>query len=281
MNKESRVYTPRSDENVLMLFREIFTGFAEGRELAWQLFIRDLKASYSKSFLGILWLFIPPFATAGIWIFLNSQKVVAIQNAPMVYAAFTVCGTMLWSLFAEAITKPMVRYQGAMKMMTKLNFPREAIVLASLYDLMFSALLKIIVLIPVLWILGYPPSLYFLLALFFLFLLVIGGLSLGILLSPIGLLYSDLGKALPIVLPFAMYLTPVIYPLRTNGSLALLQVLNPVTPFLERTRSLLGNYEFVMYDELGWWSFGIAIGLVLGLMALRIALPIIVERAGS
>jgi lipopolysaccharide transport system permease protein len=278
---EIKVYTPRREESFFKLIKEIFRGFVEGRELAWRLFVRDLKVSYSKSFLGMLWLFLPPLATAGIWIFLNSQKVVAIQNTPMAYAGFTMCGTMLWSLFAEAITKPMARYQGAMGMMTKLNFPREALVLAALCDLAFSFLLKIIILIPVLWVLGYPPTWYFFPALFFVLALMLGGLSIGIFLSPLGLLYNDVGRALPIILPFAMYLTPVIYPMRTEGYLKILQGFNPVTPFLERARSLLGGYEFAMQNELWWWSGGMVCVLLAGLVAMKIALPVIVERAGS
>jgi lipopolysaccharide transport system permease protein len=278
---ETRVYTPRREESFLKIFKEIGQGFAQGRELAWRLFVRDLKVSYSKSFLGIFWLFLPPLATAGIWIFLNSQKVVAITNTPMLYAAFTMSGTMLWALFAEAIAKPIQRYQGAMGMMSKLNFPREAIVLASVYDLLFSFMLKLLILIPVLWVLGYPPTLYFIPAFALVFVLMLGGLALGIFLSPVGLLYSDIGKALPIVLPFAMYLTPVIYPLRTDGYLSVLQGFNPVTPFLERARSFLGGYEFTMQTELMWWSIGIGIILFTGLVALKIALPVIVERAGS
>lgn len=281
MNKEIRVYTSRSKENFFSIFREIFSGFAEGRNLAWQLFVRDLKVSYSKSFLGMLWLFLPPLATAGIWIFLNSQKVVAIRNTPMAYAGFAMCGTMLWTLFSESITKPILRYQGVMKMMTKLNFPREAIVLASLYDMLFSLALKLVILVPVLWMLGYPPTWHFVPALFFAFTLILGGLSIGIFLSPVGLLYGDIGKALPIVLQFAMYLTPVIYPMRSGGSLAILQGLNPVTPYLERARSLLGGYEFTMQNELWGWSAIIVLTLIVGLVAIKIAMPAIVERAGS
>jgi lipopolysaccharide transport system permease protein len=278
---EVKVYTPRREESIATLFREIFLGFKEGRELAWRLFVRDLKAGYRKSYLGMFWLFLPPLATAGVWIFLNRQQVVSISDAPMAYAGFTLCGTILWSLFSESITKPIQRYQGAMSMMTKLNFPREAIVLASVYDLLFSFALKLVILIPILWILGYPPSLNFIPAFLAVAGLIITGLVIGVGLSPIGLLYSDIGKGLPIVLPFVMYLTPVIYPLRTEGTLSALQGFNPVTPFLERARSLIGGYEFTLNQEMWIWAGIIAVAFFIALAAIRIALPVIVERSGS
>src|SRR6267154_3692991 len=110
---ETRVYAPQGTEGFIKLVAGVFKGFIEGRELAWRLFRRDLKVSYTRSALGIVWVFLPPLATAFIWIFLNSRRVVTFQNAPMSYNAFVVCGTMLWSLFAEAIAKPIQRYQNA------------------------------------------------------------------------------------------------------------------------------------------------------------------------
>jgi len=276
-----RVYTSRREESLFKLFKEISTGFIEGRELAWRLFVRDRKASYQKSFLGLFWIFVPPLATASIWMFLKGQRVIAIQNTPMAYAGFVICGTMLWGMFAEAILKPMTRFQGAMSMMAKLNFPREAIVLASFYDMFSSFLLRLLILIPALWFLGYPPTWYFLPAVFAIFGLSLAGFAIGIFLSPIGLLYGDVSKGLSVALPFAMYLTPVIYPLRATGYLTYFQNFNPVTSFLERARSLMGNYPFTMHQELLWWSVALLFMLLAGLLALKIALPIIVERSGS
>lgn len=276
-----RKYSPRNDQKLIPLFKEIFQGFIEGSDLGWRLFIRDFKASYRKSYLGIFWTFLPPLATAGVWIFLNNEQVIKFQNAPMEYTAFVLCGTILWSLFAEAINKPMQRYQGAMGMMSKLNFPRESLILASFYDLIYSLVLKLIVLIPILWILGYPPSFNFFLVIPAILGLLFMGISLGILLSPLGLLYNDIGRALPIVLPFLMYFCPVIYPLGKGQMSKKLQMLNPVTPFLENARSLMGGYGFEMQSELIVWSVFSLVFFLLGLLVIKISLPIIVERSGG
>lgn len=278
---ETKVYTPFNKESILKLFIDIVRDFKNGRELAWRLFVRDRKASYRKSFLGYFWIFIPPLGTSGVWIFLSAQKVLTIQATPMKYAGFTLCGTMLWSLFAEGIAKPMQRYQGAMGMMSKLNFPREAIILTTIYDLAASFFLRLLILIPALWMLGYPPTLYFIPALLAAFGLSIAGLAIGVFLTPIGLLFGDIGRAITLALPFLMYMTPVVYPIRRDGILGLLQKINPVTPFLERARSLFGGYEFAMQTELLFWSLGLLLVLAIGLIATRLALPIIVERAGS
>ncbi len=278
---EIRVYTPQGTEGFIKLVTGVYKGFVEGRELAWRLFRRDLKVSYTKSALGIIWVFLPPLATAFIWIFLNSRRVVTFQNAPMSYNAFVVCGTMFWSLFAEAIAKPIQRYQSAMGIMAKLNFPRESIALAAIYDLAFSFLVKMALLIPLLWIFGYPPTIYFLPAFAVGFLLMMVGFSFGLLLSPLGLLYNDIARGLPIALPFIMYLMPVIYPLRHADQLSVWQKLNPVTPFLERARSLMGGYDFNLNSELVMISLGMILIFLISQVIIRLSLPIIIERSGS
>ncbi len=278
---KTTVYGPQNKYLLSKLIQEVYAGFKEGRELAFRLFIRDLKGGYKRSFLGLFWLFIPPFFVAAIWIFLNEQNVVSIEGAPMDYAAFTLCGTILWSLFAEALNKPIQRFQSAMGMMSKLNFPRESLVLAAVYDQLFSLVLKLIVLLPVLWSLGYPPTWNWVIGLMGIVGLLIAGISIGLLLSPLGLLYGDIGKALPLILPFAMYLSPVIYPLREGGKMAFLQGINPVTPFLEIARSAFGSYEFTLWQPLWVWSILLIALLLLSLLVMKIAMPIIVERSGS
>ncbi len=278
---EIRHYSTNNNKTYYNIIIEIIKGFKEGRELATRLFIRDLKASFRKSFFGFIWIFITPLSTAVTWIFLSSQKVISVQKTPMEYSAYVLCGTIIWSLFAEAINKPILRYRSVTGMMSKLNFPREAIVLTSFYDLLYSFMLKLIVLIPILWFLGYPPNLNFLFFIPAILGLLFVGISLGLLLCPIGLLYNDVGKVLPMLLPFLMYLTPVIYPFQQSTEYPLLNFLNPVTPFLESARSSMGGYEFNMYLELCFWLIIGLVSFIIGLIVLKISLPIIVERSGG
>jgi lipopolysaccharide transport system permease protein len=199
----------------------------------------------------------------------------------MAYPAFTLCGTMMWSLFTESLTKPMQRYKGAMGMMVKLNFPREALLLTTLYDLLLSILLKLIVLIPILWALGYPPGVNWIWALPSILGLVFMGVSIGIFIAPFGILFNDISRFINMGLPFLMYMTPVVYPLSRTGLLGSFQLVIPVTPWIERIRSLLGGYEFVLHGSLLIWFLVALVLFVAGLIAMRIALPIIIERSGS
>jgi lipopolysaccharide transport system permease protein len=268
-------------EFYITLLFHIFIDCIKGHELGWRFFIRDLKASYKKTFLGIIWLFFPALANGMIWIFLHSQRVVHFPDIPMNYAVFVLSGTMLWSLFAESVTLPISRYQKIMPTMSKLNFPRESVIIAAAYNIIFSICLKLLILIPLVSFFGHFPGFntIFIFAIF----LAAGlmGLAIGLFLSPVGLLYSDIGKGLPILLPFLMYLTPVVYPFHNEGIFMQLQRFNPVVPYLEALRSTIGQYEFLLLPEFLLFVSGSIILGAFSLIILRICFPFIIERSGS
>ena len=41
--------------------------------------------------------------------------------------------------------------------------------------------------------------------------LILVGTAVGLLLTPVGVLYSHIGKGLPLLMQFMMYLTPVVF----------------------------------------------------------------------
>ena len=277
----SKVYTPSNNETLIGMFRSIFRGISDGKSLAFQLFRRDLKASFEASLLGFLWLFMPALAAAGIWILLNQQRVISVTSGQMAYPAFVLIGTTLWTIFTESLNKPILRYKAAMPLMTKLNFPREALLLASFYDMLFSVFVKLLVLLPLLLILGIEPSWSWL----WMYPVAIGvvftGLAIGVFISPLGILFNDVSRAINLLLPFMMYLTPVVYAIPKEGVLGTAQSFNPVTAWLELGRTCIGNIPFDMQTSLLIWLPITLLLLLVGLIMLRIALPIIVERSGS
>jgi lipopolysaccharide transport system permease protein len=275
------IYSPERNLSLKLIFIDILKEILEGKELGFRLFLKDLKSSYEKSILGYLWIILPPLVTAGIWILLNQQQIIKVANTPMSYIAYCVCGSMLWSLFVESVNKPLARYKGAIGMMVKLNFPRESLLVASFYDLLFSIFIKICILIPLLWYFGYAPGLHSILGIIAMIVLVFIGVSIGIFLTPFGLMYNDVSRIMSIGLPFFMYITPVVYPLVKGSVFSKLQIFNPISAWLEYSRSLFGNYEVYSFAILTFWVFIAFILTVFGLIILRITLPIIVERSGS
>ena len=69
--------------------------------------------------------------------------------------------------------------------------------------------------------------------------LIVLGTAIGLIITPIGMLYQDVGRALAIVTQVWFFLTPVIYPVPKGSIAATLIEMNPVTPLLTSTREWL------------------------------------------
>ena len=95
-------------------------------------------------------------------------------------------------------------------MLAKINFPREALMVSGIYKVLFNGAIKIALLLAALMILGVYPGWSIVWFLFGVLSLILAGTALGLLITPVGLLYSDVGKSLPLLLQFLMYLTPVV-----------------------------------------------------------------------
>jgi lipopolysaccharide transport system permease protein len=75
--------------------------------VAWQLFLRRTQAAYRQSWLGYLWLLLPPLATTAAWLFLAAARVIAVPAMAMPYPGYVLSGILLWQLFAEALVAPL------------------------------------------------------------------------------------------------------------------------------------------------------------------------------
>lgn len=276
------IYTPDSSlASPAKMLRDMFRDLAVGKELAWHLAVRDISAQYRQAFLGLLWAFILPLANTLAWIFLNSSGVVKISDTALPYPVYVFTGTMLWAIFMDALNAPLQQTTAAKAMLAKLNFPREALILSGLYQTFFNALIKISLLVLALVLAGINPGWNALLFPLGLFSLILVGTVLGLLITPVGLLYTDIGKGLPLLVQFLMYVTPVVYPMPKDGWTALLLSVNPLTPLILTARDWLTG---VTPEYLGYFCVVNLVALALFLVVwgvYRLAMPILIERMSA
>ena len=166
-------------------------------------------------------------------------------------------------------------------MLVRVNFPREAIVLSALGQSLFDLGVRLIILAVVFIIFQIPLTWGLLLAPLAILMLLLFGTMIGILLIPIGALYTDITSALPIVTNIWLFATPVIYPPPQSWPYSLVVDLNPVSPLLVGARDLATRGTLA--DPL---AFAIVSGLtIIGLLVVwvvfRVSLPILVERMGA
>ncbi len=278
------VYTP---ESALRRPRQLLSAMVHdlfaSRELAWRLFVRNISAQYRQSVLGYFWAFLPPIATTLTFVFLNAQNIISPsnENSGLPYPVYVMLGTLLWEGFVDALNSPLKLITSSRSMLAKVNFPREALILAGLGEVLFNFTIRIVLFIIVFIWFGIPLPSTALLAPFGVFSLIALGLMFGILLSPLGVLYQDVQRGITILTSLWFFLTPVVYDPPSTWPASLLVTLNPVSPLLVTTREMLTTGSFTQLE--GFWivSAAIVILLLLGWVLYRVAIPHLVERIGA
>jgi len=278
------VYTPESGlRSPLLLLRDFLRDVRSEkfRDLTWRLVVRNISARYRQSVFGVLWLFVPPLVTAGIWIFLNSQRVISVGKTAIPYPLYVLAGNLVWQGFARSISAPIGAVSREKATLTKLNFPREALLAAGFIELYINAFVPMLLLVPMLPYFHVPLSWALLVAPLALALTLLVGFAAGVLLTPIGLLYHDVGRGIPILTRLWFFATPIIYPIPKTGLMAKLLPWNPATSLVMVTRDLFTGQS---PTYLAPFCLVVGVGLAVfafGLLVYRLAMPHIVERMSS
>jgi len=111
--------------------------------------------------------------------------------------------------------------------------------------------------------------------------LLLCGFAFGLIISPIGALYGDISRAIPIVAGFWMLLTPVVYPPRIEGLAGILSRWNPVSPLITTAREALTGTSFTMIPEFIIIGSLSAVVVFAGLIGFHVAMPRVIERMGG
>jgi lipopolysaccharide transport system permease protein len=279
---KNTVYSPDSELlSPSRLLSGMFRDLSASRELAWRLFVRNISAQYRQSLLGYFWAFIPPLFTTMIWVFLNSQNILDVGDPGMPYPLFVLTGTVLWQTFADALDSPLKMVSESKAMLAKINFPREALILTSFGLVLFNFVIRLVLLVAVFaWYKISPPT-SILLVPIGVFALILLGMMIGLLLTPFGILYHDIGRAIAIGTQAWFFLTPVIYPPPQSSWAATLVNLNPVTPLLQTTREWLITGETTLLPGFFWVTGISLIMLFAGWVIFRIAMPHLIARMSA
>jgi homopolymeric O-antigen transport system permease protein len=275
----TRTYTPDSPLRSPWVFLAAVGRDARAaRVLAWRLFRRDISAQYRQTAFGYLWAALPAVFTALVWFALQAVGLINVKTGTVPYIAYVLTGTIFWQTFLDALNAPLKQLSQNLSMLTRVNFPTEALIASGVAQVLFSFVVRVVVLAVVLAASGAPVKWTAPGAVLPAFALLAFGTMLGILLLPLGMLYQDIQQGLNVVVAPLMFLTPVLYPASSAGVLAKVIRVNPLTPVFEVLREFLfGGVGPYMAE------FGVVFGLTLVVTALgwlvyRLSLPMLIER---
>jgi lipopolysaccharide transport system permease protein len=209
------------------------------RELLYFLTLRDIKVRYKQTMMGAAWVIIQPLMLMLI-VTLVFNRFARLDAGSMPYPLFAYAGLVAWTFFASAVANSTNSLTSNTNLITKVYFPRlfvpAAAVAAGLIDLAIASVLLAAIAVYY----RVEPSWSLALLPFFVALLTLLAFGVGTLISALTVKYRDLRHALPFVMQFWMFASPVIYPSavvppRWKGLLAL----NPMTGVLEGLRASL------------------------------------------
>jgi len=261
------------------LMRSMIRDLWDSRSLAYGLMKRDISALYRQSFFGFLWAFIPALLTALTFSLASKNRILNVGATDIPYAAYVMLSVTLWQTFSEAVLGPVNGLAASRSFITKINFPREALFMAKFGEAIFNFLIKCVLITGIFIFYRIVPSPFIFVALAVVLAMIVLGQSIGLLLAPLGMIYQDFTKGLPLVLGLGMFITPVVYPMPAGGTLVGEIVrMNPLTYLISVIRDL---------SIYGGTSYGtevivvIASSIILFIIAwvvFRLSIPYVIER---
>jgi lipopolysaccharide transport system permease protein len=279
MQLETKIYQKENSLKIGKQLKESFKDLVGAHFLAKQLAIRDISSQYRQSYLGIVWAFITPLITALVWVFLNKTGTIQLTDTGAPYPVFVFTGTLIWSIITESINTPMSATKSARGILSKINFPKEALILSGVYKLLFNSSIKIALLVVFIFAFGVGFHMSLLLFPLVLLVAIMFSITIGLFLTPFGMLYNDVGKIISVGLGFLMYITPVVYSIPKHGIMKTVMEFNPFTTLIVISRDVvLGNSPAYLFNFLMIFVVSVLM-FFLALVFYRISIPILVERS--
>lgn len=239
------------------------------RDLLLVLARREITLRYRQTALGVLWVLMQPLAAAVIFTAIFS-RVANLTTDGVPYFLFAYAGFLGWNAFQGTLTRAAASLVQNSQLVSKVYFPRLVLplstVLLSLVDFVVGLGLFAIV-APFKGMTLTPAMLLLPAWLAAILLLAVG---IGMYLAALMVRFRDVQHALPVIMQFALYASPVAYALSAvPPGLRRWFLLNPMTGLLEGFRwSLVGGP--VPGSGRVLYSLAFVLGsLVLGAIAFR------------
>ena len=225
---------------------------------------RDFVSLYKQTVLGPAWAVIQPFLTTIVFsLVFGSMAGLAPEGVPSFL--FYLSGTVVWTYFANCLTRTSDTFIANAGILGKVYFPRLVMpvstVLSKLIDFSIQyAFLLVFLVIYLLTGANVAPNWYVLMTPVLLLQLAMLSLGCGVIISAATTKYRDLRMLVSFGVQLWMYASPVAYDMFSMGAFAPggkyygLYMLNPVTPIINVFRYAylgIGQIDW-MYYVIGW-----------------------------
>ena len=241
---------------------------------------RDLKLRYAGAWLGYGWTMLEPLLMTMVYAFVFGVLLATRDFAETPYVLYLITGVLAWNWFNTAVNEGMTAVSSEAKIVRSADVPRWVWVARTCTSTMMIFIFAIpVIVVFVLWY-RHPVSWLIILFPLGIVLQFAFAFGIGLLLSPLAVLASDVKRLVRVLLRVGFYLTPVLYSLNAVhsrfGDYTALAKLNPVAGSMSLFRAgLWSNDLFAWYFYaaqivitlltlgLGFWVFKRLEGTVL------------------
>jgi lipopolysaccharide transport system permease protein len=241
-------------------FRELW----QYRELLRFLAVRDIKVKYKQTVLGGLWAVLQPFLSMVVFTIFFGH-LTQIPSDEMPYPIFVYTALLPWQFFSNGIGNAGNSLVASSNLISKVYFPRLIIPAASLGAGLIDFSVAFMLLIGMMAYYGIHPGIQIVLFPFLLLFAIIATLGVGLILSALNVAYRDFRHAIPFLVQFWLFATPVIYPSSiVPEAWRWVLNLNPMAGLISAFRSSLLGQPVL------WQDLAISVAVSLALLLLGI-----------
>jgi lipopolysaccharide transport system permease protein len=216
-------------------FRTLFSY----RELLYFLVLRETKAKYKQTVLGVAWSVLQPLSLMVVFTVVFSLFA-RLPSDGVPYALFSYCALLPWQFFAGVLGRGVGSLLSNQVLVQKVYFPREIILFAVVASAVVDFAVGASLFVALLWFYQIPWGWHFFLIfpVFLIQLFFVAGLIL--ILSPLNVFYRDINMVMPLLVQIWMFATPIIYPLSlVPEALRPYYALNPMAGVVDAYRQIL------------------------------------------
>ncbi len=229
--------------------RDRLQAIKDYRYLLTNLVIRDIKARYKNSILGILWSMLNPLGL--MLVFTLVFSVLGRGQGTRQYPVFVLVGIVPWHFFSGALTAGTMSIINNAPLVKKVYFPRELLPTASLLSNLVNFGFSLVVLTLFIYAYDIGLTIYALWVPVIVLTQIIFTLGITLLLGAITVFYRDVLMVLQVGVQAWFFLTPIFYPFEFFGdSSTLLGItFNPaqVMRWINPMASIIDSYRTVLW----------------------------------
>jgi homopolymeric O-antigen transport system permease protein len=212
------------------------------RELLYFLVWRDVIVRYKQAAIGVAWVVLQPLLTMVVFtVIFGMFAKLPSDNLP--YPLFAYVALLPWNYFAQAIGRSGTSLVSNSNLISKVYFPRLIIPISGALAPLVDFLCSFVILLGMMAWYGIAPTWGVVALPLFTLLAVMTAAAVSLYLAALNVKYRDVGHAIPFLLQFWMYASPVVYSVNMiPEKWRLLYSLNPMVGVIEGFRwALLGK----------------------------------------